>query len=68
VFEVVSGPVPLIGQVKQIADEMAIRYMGPEGPSYGAKTAGRLRYLVKITPAKITSWRGEWHKRYIVTE
>jgi len=68
IAEVVSGPVPLIGQVKQIADEMAIRYMGPEGPSYGAKTAGRLRYLVKITPTKITSWRGEWHKRYIVTE
>ena len=64
----VAGPVPLVSPVKEIADEMAIRYMGPDGPSYAAKTANRLRYLVKITPTKITSWRGEWHKRYIVTE
>ena len=68
IAEVVAGPVPLVSPVKEIADEMAIRYMGPDGPSYAAKTANRLRYLVKITPTKITSWRGEWHKRYIVTE
>ena len=68
IAEVVAGPVPLVSPVKEIADEMAIRYMGPDGPSYAAKTAHRLRYLVKITPTKITSWRGERHKRYIVTE
>ncbi len=68
IAEVVEGPVPLVGRTKEIADEMAIRYMGPDGPTYAAKTADRLRYLVKVTPTKITSWRGEWHPRYIVTE
>ncbi len=66
--EVVEGPVPLEGRTKEIADEMAIRYMGPNGPAYASKTADRLRYLVRITPEKITSWSGtEWHQRYIVT-
>lgn len=68
IAEVVEGPVGLIGRVKEIADEMAVRYMGPDGPSYAAKTADRLRYLIKITPTTITSWRGEWHSRYIVTK
>jgi PPOX class probable F420-dependent enzyme len=68
VAEVVEGPVALVGRTKEIADEMAIRYMGQNGPTYAAKTADRLRYLVKITPTKITSWRREWHPRYIVTE
>lgn len=68
IAEVVEGPVGLVGRVKEIADEMAVRYMGPDGPVYAAKTADRLRYLVKVTPTKITSWRGEWHPRYIVTE
>ncbi len=67
--EVVEGPVPLEGRTKEIADEMAVRYMGPEGPEYAAKTANRLRYLVRITPERITSWKGtEWHQRYIVTK
>ena len=67
--EVVEGPVALEGRTKEIADEMAVRYMGPEGPNYAAKTADRLRYLVRITPQKITSWSGtEWHQRYIVTK
>ncbi len=68
IAEVVEGPIGLVGRVKEIADEMAVRYMGPAGPGYAAKTASRLRYLVKITPTTITSWRGEWHPRYIVTE
>ena len=68
IAEVVEGPTPLTGKTKEVADEMAIRYIGPDGPAYASKTADRLRYLVKITPSKITSWRGEWHPRYIVTE
>ncbi len=67
--EVVEGPVPLEGRTKEIADEMAVRYMGPDGPAYASKTADRLRYLVRITPERITSWSGtEWHQRYIVTK
>lgn len=66
--EIVEGPVPLEGRVKEIADEMAVRYMGPDGPTYAAKTADRLRYLVRVTPTKMTSWEGsEWHSRYIKT-
>ncbi len=68
IAEIVEGPVGLVGRVKEIADEMAVRYMGLDGPMYAAKTADRLRYLIKVTPTKITSWRGEWHPRYIVTE
>ena len=68
VAEVVAGPIGLVGQVKEIANDMAIRYMGPDGPAYAAKTANRLRYLIKVVPTKITSWRGEWHPRYIVTK
>lgn len=37
IAEVVEGPVGLVGRVKEIADEMAVRYMGPDGPSYAAK-------------------------------
>jgi PPOX class probable F420-dependent enzyme len=67
--EIVEGPVALVGRTKEIADEMAVRYMGPEGPEYAAKTADRLRYLVRIKPERITSWSGgEWHPRYIVTK
>lgn len=67
--EIVEGPVPLEGRTKEIADEMAVRYMGPDGPKYASKTADRLRFLVRITPTRITSWSGtEWHERYIVTK
>lgn len=67
--ELAEGPVPLIGLTKEIADAMAVRYMGPEGPKYAEKTADRLRYLVRITPERITSWTGnEWHSRYLVNE
>lgn len=66
--EIVEGPVPLVGKTKEIADEMAVRYMGPDGPKYAARTADRLRYLVRITPTKITSWQGaEWSRKYIET-
>ena len=67
IAEIVEGPVGLVGRVKEIGDEMAVRYMGTDGPVYATKTANRLRYLVKITPTSITSWSGEWHPRYIVT-
>ena len=44
VAEVVEGPIGLVGRVKEIADEMAVRYMGPNGPSYAAKTADQSQY------------------------
>ncbi len=67
--EIVEGPAPLVGRLKEIGEEMAVRYMGPDGPKYAGRTANRPRYLVKITPNRITSWQGsEWHRRYIDTD
>jgi PPOX class probable F420-dependent enzyme len=64
--EVVEGPVRMQGRMLEIANDMAHRYMGPDGPRYLARTADRPRYLLKITPEKTASWRGnEWHPRYV---
>ncbi|MBI2965586.1 MAG: pyridoxamine 5'-phosphate oxidase family protein [Chloroflexi bacterium] len=64
--EILEGPVVMAGQMLDIANEMARRYMGPDGPTYLARTARRPRYLIRIVPARITSWRGgEWHPRYV---
>jgi PPOX class probable F420-dependent enzyme len=64
--EIVEGPVPMQGRMLEIANDMARRYMGPDGPKYLARTAARPRYLVRVTPSAMKSWRGnEWHPRYI---
>lgn len=64
--EVVEGPVEMTGRMLDIANDMARRYMGPDGPRYLARTAKRPRYLVRITPTRVRSWAGsEWHPRYI---
>lgn len=63
--ELVEGPAPLRGRMLEIASEMALRYMGPNGPQYVGRTVDRPRYLVRVTPEKIVSWAGgEWHPRY----
>ena len=67
--EVVEGPVKMQGRMLEIANDMARRYMGPHGPKYLGRTADRPRYLLKITPEKITSWQGnEWHLRYFSSQ
>lgn len=64
--EIVEGPVVMAGRMLDIANEMARRYMGPDGPKYLARTAPRPRYLIRIVPTTITSWKGgEWHPRYV---
>jgi len=66
VARMVEGPVEMQGRMLEIANDMAVRYMGPDGPRYLARTAKRPRYLVEITPSRVTSWRGgEWHPRYV---
>ena len=63
--EVIEGPAPMTGRMLQIADEMALRYMGPDGPGYVQRTVDRPRCLIAITPESIISWAGgEWHPRY----
>jgi hypothetical protein len=48
-----------------IVNDMALRYMGPDGPRYASKTFDRPRILVTITPEKVQSWTGgEWAERY----
>jgi PPOX class probable F420-dependent enzyme len=62
----VEGPVHMQGRMLDIANDMARRYMGADGPHYLARTSSRPRYLVEITPTSVTSWRGgEWHPRYV---
>lgn len=66
--EIVEGPVDGQGGSAQwvsVARGMARRYLGEHGPDYLEPTLDRPRYLVKITPRKITTWEGvEWHEKY----
>lgn len=51
--------------LRDMVNEMARRYMGPDGPQYAAKTLDRPRVLITVTPQKIQSWTGgEWAARY----
>jgi nitroimidazol reductase NimA-like FMN-containing flavoprotein (pyridoxamine 5'-phosphate oxidase superfamily) len=63
--EVLEGPAPMTGRMLQIAEEMAVRYMGPNGPTYMKNTADRPRCLIAVMPDSIVSWDGgDWHPRY----
>ena len=63
-IEIVEGPVRMEGLGLELGTEMVQRYSGEVGLAYLEKTRDSLRYLLKLTPDKITSWRGEWHRRY----
>lgn len=61
---IVEGPTTQ-GRWVEIALRMAERYGGEDGLQYLRGTLDRPRYLIRITPEKITSWQGEgWHPRY----
>ena len=62
--EIVEGPVMLAGRMLEIAREMVLRYSGEPGLEYLQSTIDKPRYLVRITPTKITTWRKGWHPRY----
>jgi Pyridoxamine 5'-phosphate oxidase len=66
--EVVEGPVVAEGSKwLPVANEMAVRYLGPNGADLLAPSHQWERYLVKLTPrgGKLTTWQGtDWHKRY----
>ena len=55
------------GQWVPIATRMAARYLGAEnGPKYLVPTLNRPRWLMRVKPARITSWAGgSWHRRYV---
>ena len=62
--EIVEGPVLLAGRFLEIAREMSYRYGGDAGLEYLAGTMDKPRYLLRVTPRKITTWAKGWHPRY----
>jgi PPOX class probable F420-dependent enzyme len=64
---VVEGPVAPRDspRILELTNQLSLRYLGPEGPAYAARTLDRPRVLVQVTPTTWTSWTGrEWHPRY----
>jgi hypothetical protein len=68
VAEVVEGPCAAEGsRWVEVADRMALKYVGPDGPAALSRSYGWERYLVKMTPrdGKLTTFQGvDWHRRY----
>jgi hypothetical protein len=66
--EVVEGPVVAEGsRWVRVAEQMALRYVGPDGPAALPRSYSWERYLVKLLPrdGKITTFQGvDWHRRY----
>ena len=53
------------GYWTDVADRMALRYLGPDGPTYLVPTLGQPRWLIKIKPTNVKTWQGvAWAKRY----
>lgn len=51
--------------LRDMVNDMAVRYMGPDGPRYASATLDRPRILITITPRRTTSWTGgEWAAQY----
>lgn len=65
--EMVEGPVAPAESptLNALTERLSLRYLGPNGPTYAARTARRPRVLVRITPTRWRTWTGqEWHPRY----
>jgi nitroimidazol reductase NimA-like FMN-containing flavoprotein (pyridoxamine 5'-phosphate oxidase superfamily) len=55
------------GKWVEIAAKMALRYLGDNGPSYLESTLKQPRWLIRLTPDEIKTWKGVgWAKRYWV--
>lgn len=55
------------GRWTEIADRMALRYLGPDGPAYLVPTLGQPRWLIKMKPTTMKTWQGvAWARRYWV--
>src|SRR5690606_1280214 len=49
----------------QVVEEMTLRYIGHLDPGYAERTRRYPRWLIRVTPKRIVSWRGGgWHRRY----
>ncbi len=66
--EILEGPAHGEGsQWVEVANEMATRYSGPDGPEQLVPSYGWERYLVKLVPrdGKLTTWQGaDWALSY----
>jgi nitroimidazol reductase NimA-like FMN-containing flavoprotein (pyridoxamine 5'-phosphate oxidase superfamily) len=63
--EIASGPEPMQGKCLEIANRMAVRFLGERGPEYLVPTYDRPRYLIKFVPTQIITWEGvEWAAKY----
>jgi len=66
--EVVEEP-NVGGKWVKVAEEMSIRYLGPNGPTYLTSTKQQPRWLIKVTPTKIKTWKGVgWSPKYWVED
>lgn len=53
------------GKWVEIANEMAVRYLGENGPKYLVPTLNEPRWLFFIRPLKTQTWQGvDWPSRY----
>lgn len=53
------------GKWVEIANEMSVRYLGPNGPKYLVPTLEEPRWLFFVRPLKTQTWQGvDWAKRY----
>ena len=56
------------GRWVEIANSMAVRYLGPDGPTYLAPTMNQPRWLFRLNPTVFRTWQGVgWAKSYWVT-
>jgi PPOX class probable F420-dependent enzyme len=64
---IVAGPVApaLSERLDALTRRLSVRYLGPDGPTYAARTADRPRVLVRVAAETWRTWTGrEWHPRY----
>ena len=58
------GP-PSSADWRSILHEMAARYIGERDPTYGSRTENLPRWVIRVVPERMTSWRGGgWPKAH----
>lgn len=68
VAEVVEEP-NVGGRWVEVANRMAVRYLGPNGPSYLVPTLNQPRWLFEIRVTRMQTWQGVgWARSYWVGE
>ena len=57
------------GRWVEIANRMAVRYLGPDGPRYLRPTLDQPRWLFRFRPFNVRTWQGvAWPRRYWVDD